>query len=171
MASIRDIIRDYTLFVDGNLFDGDVYQVTLPKLKKKTEEYRGGAMDFPVDVVLGYEKLTFEFNLSCHSDIILATYGLLQGEQKVFTIYGQLIQYGNSTPKGLKLDFHGMITEYDQGDIEPGKKVTAKISVSCDYYKHVIGGQVVHEIDVMNKKYVVNGVDKNEGARTLLGIG
>jgi uncharacterized protein len=168
--SIKDIFRDYTLFIDGNLFTGDVSQVTLPKMQWKVEEYRGGAMDIPVEVKLGHEKLELDFDLTAHSALITGFYGLAQGNQKIFKFYGVLIDYAGNE-KGVQVEVHGFIRSIDRGTVQPGAKTQEKYTVSCDYLKHTIDNVVVLEVDAMNKKFIANGVDQSANQRRMLGIG
>src|ERR1043165_1650360 len=121
LGSIRDIFRDYTLFIDGVLYSGDVESVELPKLKWKIEEYRGGGMDVPVAVKLGHEKLELNFTLTCHDANLLGIYGLGQGNNKIFKFFGSLISY-DGTEKGVQLEVHGFPHELDQGTVKPGEK-------------------------------------------------
>jgi len=167
--SVQDIIRDFTLFIDGYLFSGDVAGVTLPKLNWKVEEYRGGGMDVPVEVKLGHEKLEMEFDLTAHSARVLSTYGLRQGQNKIFKLFAVLVNY-NGEEKGVQIELHGFIRSIDQGSVTPGGKTTAKVTVSADYLKHVIGDDTVLEIDALNKKFIVNGFDQNANSRRMLGL-
>jgi P2 family phage contractile tail tube protein len=167
--ALKDIIRNYTFFIDGVLFTGDVYEVEIPKLRWKVEEYRGGGMDLPVEVKLGHEKLEIGFSISAHSDFVLARYGLVQGEQRIFKFFGELISY-DGVQKGVQIEAHGFIRELDQGSVRPGEKTTAKAMVSCDYLKHTIDNKVILEIDAFNLRWIVNGVDKNATSRQLLGL-
>ena len=41
-------------FNEGNSYLGQIKTVTLPKLTRKTEDYRGGGMNAPVKVDLGF---------------------------------------------------------------------------------------------------------------------
>jgi P2 family phage contractile tail tube protein len=41
-----------------------VEELTLPKLTLKTEEFRNGGMDAPIEVEMGMEKLESEFTLT-----------------------------------------------------------------------------------------------------------
>jgi P2 family phage contractile tail tube protein len=157
------------LFIDGFLYSGDVEQVDIPKLRWHIEEYRGGGMDVPVNVKLGHEKLEMSFDITCHDATVLGLYGLAQGQNKIFKFFGHLISY-DGTEKGVQIELHGFICELDQGAVKPNSKTTAKVTVSADYMKHVIDNAVILEIDALNKKFIVNGVDQDANARRLLGI-
>lgn len=47
-------LKHFNLFNDGNVYGGIAKTVTLPKLARKMEAYRGGGMDGPVKVDLGF---------------------------------------------------------------------------------------------------------------------
>jgi P2 family phage contractile tail tube protein len=168
--SVNDILRDYTLFIDGYLFSGDVSSVSMPKLNWKVEEYRGGGMDVPIEVKLGHEKIELEFELTAHSSRVYGIYGLAPGNNKLFKIYAQLVSY-DGTEKGVQIEVDGFIKTLDPGQNTPGSKSQTKVTVAADYLKHTIDGTIVLEIDALNKKFVANGVDQNAKARQLLGLG
>lgn len=167
--TISQIVRNFTLFVDGNLFSGDVETVKLPDLKKKMEEYRGGGMDIPVEIQLGMEKITFEFDVTCHSDILYETFAGAQGNHKLFKFYGSLMDV-KGTETGVTIEVQGPVISLDAGDAKPGAKTTAKLVVNAYYLKHVINGVVVIEIDALNLVFVSNGVDSLSTTRQLLGL-
>jgi P2 family phage contractile tail tube protein len=41
-------IKNFATFVDGTNFVGEMPEVSLPKLARKTEDYRSGGMNAPV---------------------------------------------------------------------------------------------------------------------------
>ena len=167
--ALKNIMRDFTLFVNGTLFSGDVEDVNTPKLTKKMEEYRGGGMDVPVEIALGMEKLELDFELSSHDPMIYSTFGLSQGTDHIFKIYAHLISHGGQET-GVEITTNGQIKSIDPGSWKPGTKSTKKVMVNCTYYKHVVGGVSVFEIDAFQKKWIVNGVDLNASARGFLGL-
>jgi len=166
---IQQIIKNYTLFVDGNLFSGDVEEVKLPDLKKKMDEYRGGGMDIPIDIQLGMEKITFEFDVTCHSDILYKTFAKGQGNHALYKFYGSLMDV-KGAETGVTIEVQGPIIDLNAGSAKPGAKTTAKIQVNAYYLKHVIDGVVVVEIDALNLKFVSDGVDMLATTRQLLAL-
>lgn len=44
------VLKNFSLFVDGRGYAGKAEEVTPPKLTIKTEEFRGGGMDAPIDI-------------------------------------------------------------------------------------------------------------------------
>ncbi len=73
---LDDILKNMALFVDGRGYAGNVEELTLPKLTMKTEEFRGGGMDAPIEVEMGMEKLECEFTLTRFDKEALKLFGL-----------------------------------------------------------------------------------------------
>ena len=48
---LKDTLKNMNLFVNGKGYAGVIDEITLPKLTVKTEEYRGGGMDMPIDMI------------------------------------------------------------------------------------------------------------------------
>jgi P2 family phage contractile tail tube protein len=59
--SLPSKLKNFNLFGDGNIWRALIDSVTLPKLTRKVEEWRGGGMHGPIDVDLGLEKLELTF--------------------------------------------------------------------------------------------------------------
>ena len=77
---LDDILKNMALYVDGRGYAGNVETLTLPKLTMKTEEFRNGGMDAPIEVELGMEKLEAEFTLTRFDRNALGLFGLAQGQ-------------------------------------------------------------------------------------------
>jgi Phage tail tube protein FII len=58
------ILRNFNVFVDGRGYAGKIDEITLPKLTIKTDEYRAGGMDIPINIDMGMEKLEADFTFS-----------------------------------------------------------------------------------------------------------
>ena len=71
-------LKNFNIFNDGHNYVGIAKEITLPKLTTKTEEWRGGGMDIPVDVDMGMEKLSTEWTVGGYVSQILKQYGLTQ---------------------------------------------------------------------------------------------
>jgi hypothetical protein len=68
------------------------------------------------------------------------------------------------------IQLQGILKEVDPGSWKPGDKATLKATVACRYYKQVINGVTVHEIDVPNMLRIINGVDQLARTRANLGM-
>lgn len=166
---LNDILKNLNLFVDGRGYAGNVEELTPPKLTMKTEEFRNGGMDAPVEVEMGMDKLEASFSLTQYDAEVLKIFGLAPGNTKPLTFRGSLASE-DGVEKPVVIQLQGMLKEVDQGSWKPGDKATLKGSIAVRYYKHTINGEVVHEIDVPNMIRIVNGVDQLAVTRKNLGM-
>jgi hypothetical protein len=166
---LEDILKNMNLFVDGRGQAGDIEEITLPKLTSKTEEFRNGGMDAPIEVEMGMEKLEADFTLTKFSKEVLSLWGLATGNIKPLTIRGSLSSE-DGTETGVIINLRGMIKEVDMGSWKPGDKSVTKFAVALRYYKLTVGGQVIHEIDVPNMIRIIGGVDQLATTRANLGL-
>lgn len=166
---LDDILKNMALYVDGRGYAGNVETLTLPKLTMKTEEFRNGGMDAPIEVELGMEKLECEFTLTRFDREVLSLFGLAQGQQIPLTIRGA-IESDDGAQLSVVVNLQGFVREVDYGSWQPGEKATLKMMIALRYYKLTHGPNVVHEIDVPNMVRTINGVDQLAITRTALGI-
>ena len=166
---LNDILKNMTLFVDGRGFAGNIEELNLPKLALKTEEFRGGGMDAPVEVEMGMEKLECDFTLTRFDREVLKLFGLAPGKLTPFTARGVVVgEEGVQIP--VVVNLQGIVREIDWGSWKPGEKATLKLSVALRYYKLTHGGRVIHEIDVPNMVRRIDGVDQLAATRNALGL-
>lgn len=165
----RDVTKNINLFVDGRGYAGQVEEINPPKLTLKTEEFRAGGMDAPIELTMGLEKLEADFSLVSYDKDVLAMFGVAEGVTVPFVAREALESFdGTVTP--VVYTMRGKIKEIDPGTKKPGEKPSLKISLALTYYKMQHGGTVVHEIDVQNMVRIVNGVDVLIAQRAALGI-
>ena len=166
---LDDILKNMALFVDGRGYAGNVEELTLPKLTMKTEEFRGGDMDAPIEVEMGMEKLECEFTLTRFDKEALKLFGLAPGRVMPLTVRGAVVS-DNGTQTPVIVNLQGSIREMDPGNWKPGEKATLKFAIALRYYKLSHGGEVIHEIDIPNMVRVVGGVDQLSEIRNALGV-
>lgn len=167
--AIESVLRDINLFVDGRGYAGKVVELTLPKLTVKTEEYRAGGMDAPIELDMGLEKLECDFSLDSIDRDALARWGLTEANLTPLTFRGAA-QDRDGTVRACIARIRGQVREVDHGSWKPGEKATTKYMVSVHYYKFEIDGETVHEIDPENMIRTVNGVDQVAARRAALGL-
>ncbi|SMG67253.1 phage major tail tube protein [methanotrophic bacterial endosymbiont of Bathymodiolus sp.] len=166
---LNDILKNMSLFVDGRGYAGNVEELNLPKLAMKTEEFRAGGMDAPVEVEMGMEKLECDFMLTRVDKDLLKIFGLAPGNTVPLTIRGALVSDdGTQTPVAVNLQ--GTLREIDWGNWKAGEKASLKCAVALRYYKLTHGGEVVHEIDIPNMVRIIGGVDQLATTRDALGL-
>lgn len=166
---LNDILKNLNLFVDGRGYAGNVEELNLPKLTMKTEDFRNGGMDAPIEVEMGMEKLESSFSLTKFDAEVLKIFGLAPGNIKPLTFRGSLASE-DGIEKAVIVNLRGMLKEADPGSWKPGEKASLKGSVPLRYYKLTIGTEVIHEIDVPNMIRIINGVDQLAVTRKNLGM-
>ena len=166
---MRNVSKNFNVFVDGKGYAGEADEFTPPKLALKTEEHRAGGMNAPVKLTMGMEAMDADFTLTSVDPHTLARFGVTENASVQLTVREALESHdGTVTPAVHSL--RGKITEVDQGNKKVGEKGSQKVTLSLDYYKHTIGGVVTQEIDIVNMVHKSNGVDLLEALRTAIGI-
>jgi P2 family phage contractile tail tube protein len=166
------VLRGFNLFVDGRGHAGKVEELTLPKLTVKTEEFRAGGMDAPVELDMGMEKLECSFTLADYHQDTARYWGMGHGHLVSLTFRGAL-DVGDGLGLGLAIPAiarcQGMMKELDNGSWKPGEKLQQKFTVSLTYYQYSQAGSVIHEIDIKNFIRIVNGKDVLLATRLIIG--
>lgn len=165
----RDIRKNLNAFVNGYGYAGQVEEVNPPKLALKTEEFRAGGMEAPIELTMGMEKLEADFTLIAYDAKVLAAFGVAEGFTVPFVIR-EALESVDGTVTAVVHTMTGKIKSMDPGTSKPGEKTSLKISMALNYYSLNHGGTVVQEIDVENMIHVVNGTDQLAAIRTALGM-
>ena len=165
-------LKNMNLFNDGNSYAGVVKSVTLPTLARKMESYRGGGMNGPVKVDHGLtdDGIQLEWTLGGVDVIHLRQFGIANasGVQLRFAGAYQRDDTGEVTP--VEVVVRGRHEEIDFGDSEPGGDTEHQITSTCTYYKLLVNGETVVEIDLLNFIEIVGGVDRLAEQRSAIGI-
>lgn len=161
-------LKNMNLYVDGKGYAGRIEEVTLPKLTIKTEDYRAGGMDAPIEIDLGMEKLECSFTLNEYDPALFALWGIVPGNMVNITLRGAFDQGGTLTP--IIVNLTGSWKEIDMGNWKVGEKASCKVQVSAKYYALAINNIPVVLIDIPNMKRIIAGVDKLKEQRDILGI-
>jgi P2 family phage contractile tail tube protein len=162
------VLRGFNLFVDGRGYAGKVEELELPKLTLKTEEFRAGGMDAPVELDMGMEKLECSFTLGDISTDIMKAFGLSHNQPVSLTFRGAL-GLGDANVVPVVVRAQGMMREQDLGTWKPGEKLQHKMSVALKYYSYEQDGETIHEIDIENMVRTVNSVDQFAATRSAIG--
>jgi P2 family phage contractile tail tube protein len=166
---IPQTLFNQNLFIDGITFQGDVPELSLPKVTVKTEGYRAGGMDGEIDMDTGLEKLEASFSTNGVRKEAMKFLGL--ADQTAFNgSFRGSFKEQKGRFVGTVATIRGMLKEVDPGSWKPGDKAEFKYAVSVSYYKFEIDGVVMYEIDPANSVRVINGVDQLQQMRTQLGV-
>jgi Bacteriophage tail tube protein len=167
--SITYVLRKFIVYADGVGKLGEGEDAKLPVMEVHTEDFRGGGMDQPIKVDLGATPLVLEFKLSSFDPQVYSLWGLFPGQEKQFTVRGSLAdQTGNAY--AAICSCQGNLQKSDADNFAPGKKVIHSFMCNLSYYKLVIGETLIYEMDVINCKRIVGGIDQLTTDRQNLGL-
>lgn len=167
--AITNVLKNHNLFVDGRGMAGKIGDYTPPVIAAATEDYRAGGMDAPIDIGMGQEKMIMSFVLRDYNADTLALWGVSPGRLIPLTARGALeSEDGTVTP--VIHTMRGKIINPDRGTWSPGQSASITFNLSLDAFKETVGARVVYDIDVVNMKRIVDGVDQLAEQRAALGI-
>lgn len=165
-------LKNMNLFNEGSSYLGEIKTVVLPKLGRKTEDYRGGGMNGTVKTDMGMsdDGLVLESTFGGLDLLTLRQYGMekIDGVYMRFTSAYQRDDTGEVD--AVEVVVRGRHEEIDGGDSEPGEDTEHKVVTNCVYYKLTVNGKVEIEIDILGFKEVIDGVDRLAKQRNALGI-
>ena len=168
MTKMPQVLRTMNLYVDGQGYAGQVEEITLPKLTIKTEEYRAGGLDAPIEVDMGMEKLEAEFTLQGYDPGMLRFWGLSPGNRVNVTLRGAMDE--QSGVVAVVVNLHGSWKALDMGTWKAGEKAALKVQLAATYYQLTVNGVVVVQIDVPNMTRIIHGQDVLSDVRAAIGL-
>ena len=165
-------LKHLNLFNDGNSYLGVAKAVTLPKLGRKLEAYRGGGMDGPVKVDLGHsdDGLALEWTLGGWDLIAVRQFGATKVDGVQLRFAGSVQRDDTGEVSAVEIVARGRHEEIDFGEATPGEDTEHKISTACTYYKLSVDGEVITEIDFLNFVFTVDGEDLLAEHRKAIGL-
>ncbi len=169
MAKRPEILKNINVFIDGAGKVGVASELTLPKITYKTEEFRGGGMNAPLEIPMGMEKLEASFSVKEYVKENFELLGAFKTDDQPKLIFRGSIDTGDGI-KPIVITMSGYFKEADFGNWKAGDNAEIKYAATLHYYKLAINDEDVMEIDVINMVERINGKDRLEAERKALGI-
>ena len=160
------------LYNEGNSYLGQTGEVTLPKLGRKLENWRGGGMNGNVKVDLGLSDDITELNwkLGGIDKLILQQFGAVTVSALGLRFAGSYQRDDTGETDAIEIVVRGRHEEIDSGNSKAGDDTEITVKTIWSYYKLSINGEVIIEIDIPGVKEIVNGVDLLEKHRNNIGL-
>lgn len=165
-------LKNMNLFNDGVSYVGQCKNVTLPKLGRKLEAWRGGGMDGPVKVDLGHsdDGIQMEWTLGGWDLTALRQYGAVSASGVLLRWAGSVQRDDTGEVSAVEVVVRGRHEEIDLGESESGEDTEHKFNTTCTYYKLTVDGNEEIEIDLLNFVFKVNGDDRLAEHRKAIGL-
>lgn len=163
-------LKNFILFNDGNAYLGEVPEASPPKLSRKMEEYRAGGMNGPIQLDHGMEAMEMEWTAAGYMRTLFAQWGATTHDAVLLRFAGALQADDTGDVTSVEITVRGRHQEIDFGTAKAGENTEIKVKSALSYYKLVMDGVTVIEIDMVNMIEVVNGVDRLQQTRLALGL-
>lgn len=165
-------LKHMNLFNEGESYMGAASSVTLPKLTRKLEDWRGAGMDGPakVDLGMGDDGIQLEWTLGGLDLTVIKQYGAVSANGIGLRFAGSYQQDDTGDTIPVEVVVRGRHEEIDMGEGKPGEDTEHKITTACTYYKLTVDGADVIEIDTLAMIFVVDGKDMLEAHRRNIGL-
>ena len=162
-------LKGLNLFNDSNSYQGVVSAVTLPKLSRKLDSYRGGGMNGAAFIDNGLEDdaLDMEWTIGGIDELVLTQWGAAAVPLR-FT--GSYQRDDTNEEIAVEIEVRGRHQAFDFGESKQGEDTETKITTKNTYFRLSWNGKELIEIDTVNMIEKVNGVDRLEQRRKNLGL-
>ncbi len=163
-------LKNMNSWGDGNSWLGEVAEITLPKLGRKFEGYRGAGMDGEVQIDMGQENLEMEIKSGGFLKQAYNSFGLTTIDAMQIRFAGAYQADDVNGVNSVEVVVRGRYQEIDGGTSKPGDPTEQTDKFACCYYRLTIDGRDIIEIDIMNLICKVNGVDRLAAQRAAIGL-
>lgn len=165
-------LKMMNLFNEGNSYLGQTGEVTLPKLGRKFEDWRGGGMNGNIkwDNGLSDDMIEFAWKLGGIDPLVISQFGAATVGAIGLRFAGSYQRDDTGETSSLEMVVRGRHEEIDLGNAKAGDDTELSIKTIWSYLKITIDGKVLIEIDIPGVKEVVNGVDRLAQHRKNIGL-
>jgi len=123
-------LQNFAVFADGKGYVGLAPELNLPKVTSKTEEYRAGGMDTPVEVITGTEKLECSFTLAEYNAAVMALWASPPARRRSSASAGPC--RGRARTRKRSLPRSAADQRAGSGHVESGRSGHAQVVDRCD---------------------------------------
>ena len=163
-------LNNFNVFVDTHSWAGVAESVTIPKITKKTEDFRGAGMIGDVALSMGYEKLEGEVVYAGFDVKQYRQLGVCGTSDLPVRFVGMYERQDNCTSQIVEIYTRGQAIELDPGDSKNGEKTEIKMSYNYTYYRMEVDGVVEVELDFINGTERFGETDVAKSIKELLGL-
>lgn len=157
------LVNRFKVYRGGKELVGIAGEVTLPKITNLVETLEGAGVSGKMDIsVVGLiENMEIEVSFDSLCKDIFAIMDPTESEN--ITINGALQGMDIGTRKtgfvDLSVIVAGETKEFNPGVVKAGGKMGSSVTMTLNYYKLILDGKTMIEIDRMGDVFTVNGKD------------
>lgn len=154
------MLKDLDVFAANQRFKGLVTTYVRPKIALKTETWLAGGMLGEVKLAFGLEELESESKYGGDQPALNAEFGDPRIDGGLLRFVGAYQAEDDGRVTRVEITQRGRTVEIDRGDDEKGAKTETVYKHALVYYKEVVDGRVMFEIDMLDGVFIVDGVDR-----------
>ena len=128
-------LKTMNLFNEGLSYLGEANSVTLPKLGRNFEDWRGAGMDTPVKIDMGGQALEMEHSYGGPILAIYRQYGLADVAGAYLRFVGGYQDDSTGEVTTVEVTVRGRHEEIDPGEAKPGEGGEFKVKSALVYYR------------------------------------
>jgi P2 family phage contractile tail tube protein len=162
-------LKNMNIFANGLSYIGQATSVTVPKLTRKMEDYRGAGMNAPVKIDMGMEGLVLEFSCGGFMVDALAAFGATRHDATQLRFVGSYQRDDTGDVDAVEITVRGRYSEIDMGDAKPGDDTEHKFKAELSFYRLEVAGREVMLIDIPNMVEIIDGIDRLAQQRAAIG--
>ena len=163
-------LKAFNMFGDGESYQGQTNEITLPKLTRKMEEWRAAGMNVPIKYDQGMEALKLEWTVGGLLRAVFKQWGVGKFDGVMLRFAGAYQAPDSDSVDAVEIVVRGRHSELDMGSAKAGDDTTMKIVTELAYYKLSINGETIIEIDALGMIENVNGTDTMQSLRQAIGL-
>lgn len=178
MAGIQipRVLKMFNVYIgDGQQsYAGLAKTAKLPDLSEKLEEHKGAAMFTERELKQGLEKLEASIVLTDYNQDIHAEVARVNGSRSFVTLRGSIDNdesEGAEAAQPVVVTMRANFAKLERNDWESGSVTEITLTLSTvKYYKELINGTKVTEVDSDNIIWFAGGVDRMARHRANIGL-
>lgn len=143
-------LKNFNVFVNMHSWAGVAESVGIPKITKKTEDFRGAGMIGDVALVMGYEKLEGEVTYAGFDVKQYRQLGVCGTSDLPVRYVGLYESQDTCSIQNVEIYMRGQALELDPGSSKNGDKTEIKMTYNYTYYRMEVDGVVEVELDFIN---------------------
>ncbi len=165
-------LKHGNIFMDGENWIGVAEDFTPAKLSQKFEAYRGGGMMGAANIHMGLEDgaLDTSFTFGGAEAALVKRMGLAKIDGVALRFAGSFQRDDTGEIVSVEIVQRGRFKELDRGTFKSGDNTQSKVNMVNTYYKEIMNGVVLCEIDLLNMIWIVDGVDLMAEHRKAIGL-
>ncbi|MBS9775674.1 MAG: phage major tail tube protein [Fusobacterium sp.] len=159
MAFRSEVIEEAIVRINGTNELVGIANVSLPDITHKKETIEGlGVIKHSTPIPTNFDEMSLKIKFINRYD------GISLGKNNInLTITAAITGVDTDTheyaDQKAVYSIKGKITKTSGGELGKGVKNETELEIDLTYFKEEINGKIIYEIDVYNKKVIVNGID------------